>query len=82
MERTQVYLTQQQRFELTKLAARTGKRQSELIREAIDVLVAAAESSNWKSDMMASNGLWAGRDDLPDFASLRAEMDRLDAPQA
>ena len=82
MERTQVYLTQQQRFELKKLAARLGKRQSELIREAIDALVAEADQSNWKAGMMASSGLWANRDDLPDFASLRTELDRLNAPQA
>ena len=76
MERTQVYLTHEQRRELKKLAARSGKRQSELIREAIDAFVADAELSNWKSGMMAAAGLWADRDDLPDFARLRTELDR------
>ena len=78
MERTQVYLTHEQRRELKKLAARSGRRQSELIREAIDLLVADAELSNWKSGMMAAAGLWANRSDLPDFARLRTELDRFD----
>ncbi|MDT8439952.1 MAG: ribbon-helix-helix protein, CopG family [Wenzhouxiangellaceae bacterium] len=76
MERTQVYLTREQRRELKRLAARSGKRQSELIRDAIDALVADADRHHWKSDMMAAAGLWAGRDDLPDFGKLRRELDR------
>lgn len=82
MERTQVYLTTEQRGELKKLAARSGKRQSELIREAIDALVADAGRSSWKSDLMAAAGLWANRDDLPDFARLRSEFDRCNPPDA
>ena len=82
MERTQVYLTPEQRIELKKLALRSGKRQSELIREAIDALVADAGHAHWKVDMMAANGLWANRDDLPDFADLRAELDRMSPPSA
>lgn len=82
MERTQVYLTHEQRRELKKLAARSGKRQSELIREAIDALVAGAEKKSWKSGMMAAAGLWENRDDLPDFARLRTELDRLNRPEA
>lgn len=81
MERTQVYLTHEQRCELKKLAARSGRRQSELIREAIDALVADAECSNWKAGMMAAAGLWANRDDLPDFVRVRTELDRLDRPE-
>ncbi|MEX2489429.1 MAG: CopG family transcriptional regulator [Pseudomonadales bacterium] len=81
MERTQVYLTNEQRRELKKLAARSGKRQSELIREAIDALVAGAECSDWKSGMMAAAGLWANRDDLPEFTRLRSELDRLNQPE-
>lgn len=77
MKRTQVYLTNEQRRELKKLVARSGKRQSELIREAIDAYVAGTGEESWKSDMMAAAGLWADRDDLPDFARLRTELDRL-----
>ena len=81
MERTQVYLTHEQRRELKKMAARSGRRQSELIREAIDALVADAERSNWKAGMMAAAGLWTNRDDLPDFVRVRTELDRLDRPE-
>jgi Arc/MetJ-type ribon-helix-helix transcriptional regulator len=82
MERTQIYLTNEQRRELKKLVARSGKSQSELIREAIDALVAGTQEKSWKSGMMAAAGLWADRDDLPDFAGLRAELDRLNRPEA
>ena len=82
MERIQIYLTLEQSRELKKLAMRSGKRQSELIREAVDALLAAAEKPGWKSDLMAAAGLWADRDDLPDFTRLRTEMDRLDPSDA
>lgn len=40
MIRTQVYLTDQQRSELALLSKSKGKKQSELIREAIDQFIA------------------------------------------
>lgn len=82
MERTQVYLTKEQRQELKRLGQRVGRRQSELIRAAIDAYVADAERSNWKSDLMAAQGLWRDRDDLPDFARLRSELDRFPLPRS
>ena len=39
MIRTQIYLTEQQRAELSILSEIQGKKQSELIREAIDILI-------------------------------------------
>jgi hypothetical protein len=39
MIRTQIYLTEQQRFALNKLSSKSGKKQSELIREAVDTLI-------------------------------------------
>jgi len=39
MVRTQIYLTERQRDELTAMAKTTGKKKSELIREAIDRLI-------------------------------------------
>jgi len=39
MVRTQIYLTERQRDELAAIAKIAGKKQSELIREAIDGLI-------------------------------------------
>ena len=47
MVRTQIYLTQSQRDELKAIARTAGKKQSELIREAIDRLIHLL----WKGDL-------------------------------
>ena len=39
MVRTQIYLTERQRDELAAIAKTAGKKQSELIREAVDRLI-------------------------------------------
>jgi hypothetical protein len=78
MERTQVYLTREQRRELKRLATVSGKRQSELIRAAIDAFVRDARELDWRSELLGAAGQWADRDDLPDFARFREELDRFD----
>ncbi|PKL95955.1 MAG: CopG family transcriptional regulator [Gammaproteobacteria bacterium HGW-Gammaproteobacteria-8] len=76
MIRTQVYLTEQQMRALKRLAVLSGRRQSELIREAVDLLTREREASDWRRSMAAAAGLWKGRDDLPDLSRLRSEFDR------
>ena len=76
MVRTQVYLTERQRDELLGIAKTVGKRQSELIREAIDQLINQAGSSRRDSVLRETAGIWKDRTDLPDFRAIRAEWDR------
>lgn len=76
MVRTQIYLTEEQRDELTALAKTSGKKQSELIREAIDRLLDQAGSSHREAVLREVAGIWKDRTDLPDFDALRAEWDR------
>jgi len=76
MVRTQIYLTERQRAELAALAKAAGKKQSELIREAVDRLIDQAGSSRRSAALRDAAGIWKDRTDLPDFRTIRAEWDR------
>lgn len=76
MIRTQIYLTDKQRAELALIAKNLGKKQSEIIREAIDRLI---EQNGQRRKVMAlreAAGIWKNRKDLPDYRAIRSEWDR------
>ena len=77
MNRTQIYLSAAQQKALKTMATRTGRTQSELIRDAIDRFVGQRKASQRMSVVKRSAGLWKGRTDLPDFAAVRREADRV-----
>jgi len=76
MVRTQIYLTEEQQRTLRELAGRTGRKQSELIREAIDQYVTRGTSVDYGELVQHGAGLWRDRADLPDFGRVRGEFDR------
>ncbi len=77
MVRTQIYLTEAQQKALRRLALRARKKQSELIRQAIDQYLAQPTPQEDRlSRMRQACGMWEHRDDLPDFDALRREFDR------
>ena len=76
MVRTQIYLTERQRDELATMAKSAGKKQSELIREAIDRFIDTSGSRHRELVLREAAGMWKDRTDLPDFKSIRAEWDR------
>jgi len=76
MVRTQIYLTEQQRDKLATIAKTVGKKQSVLIREAIDRLIDQASSGRRELVLREAAGIWKDRTDLPDFSVIRAEWDR------
>jgi hypothetical protein len=76
MIRTQIYLTEQERAAIGDLAAATGKPQSEIIREAVDHLIARSSKARREDVLNHAAGLWKDRDDLPDFAAVRKQWDR------
>ena len=76
MVRTQIYLTERQREELAAIAKTAGKKQSELIREAVDRLIDQTGSSRRETVLREAAGIWKNRKDLPDFKATRAEWDR------
>ena len=76
MVRTQIYLTERQRDELAAIAKTLGKKQSELIREAVDRLIDQAGHRRRETVLLEAAGIWKDRKDLPDFKKMRAEWDR------
>ena len=76
MVRTQIYLTERQRDELAAMAKTSGKKQSELIREAVDRFIDQTGHSRRETVLREAAGIWKNRTDLPDFKRTRAEWDR------
>ena len=76
MVRTQVYLTKKERDGLLALANATGKKQSELIREAVDRLIEQDGTKRRRAVLDKAAGMWKDRSDLPDFKAIRAGWDR------
>jgi predicted transcriptional regulator len=79
MVRTQIYLTAEEREALRDIARQTGKKPSVLIRQAIDALIAEFQLEDRQARLRQARGLWVGRQDLPEWRSLRREFDRLAA---
>jgi hypothetical protein len=75
--RTQIYLTRSESDRLRRLAKRIGCSQSEIIRAAVDHWLEQKSGEGRARVFERVAGLWRGRDDLPDFAALRREADRV-----
>lgn len=76
MQRTQIYLSEEERQGLQALALRSGRSQSALIREAIDAFLLQHQPQGRLARLRQARGLWATRPDLPDWQALRQELDR------
>jgi hypothetical protein len=76
MVRTQIYLTEDERNGIDAVARSTGKRQSELIRDAVDRFLDLARGDRRQAILKEAAGLWRNRCDLPDFAAARRSWDQ------
>jgi predicted transcriptional regulator len=76
MVRTQIYLTEEERDGLEAVAKSTNRKQSEIIREAVDRFLDLTRGSRRKAILNEAAGMWMNRSDLPDFAAARRSWDR------
>lgn len=76
MVRMQIYLTKIEQQGLQALAQRSGRSQSELIREAVDKFLVESQEVDRLALLKQGRRLWQDREDLPDFNMLRRELDR------
>lgn len=76
LERTQIYLTANERKALRALGRRLGRSQSALIREAVDRAIDRYQEGNRLDLLRRGRGIWAKRRDLPEFEQMRRELDR------
>jgi hypothetical protein len=60
---------------LAGIAERTGRTQSELIREAVDRFIDRYHEGNRSELLRSARGMWKEREDLPGFQALRRELD-------
>jgi Arc/MetJ-type ribon-helix-helix transcriptional regulator len=61
---------------LAAIAKTVGKKQSELIREAVDRLIDEEGRNRREAVLREAAGMWKDREDLPDFTAMRTEWDR------
>jgi hypothetical protein len=66
MLKVQVFLRKDQKAALKAMSARTGKRQSDLIRRGVDLLIdrARREDTDWRQVTREVAGIWMDRTDL------------------
>ncbi len=77
MVRTQIYLTKREHDGIRRMAVRTGMTQSEIIRAAVDHWLEQGGRKGRAQVLDSIAGIWRDRTDLPDFAALRREADRV-----
>jgi predicted DNA-binding protein len=75
MTRTQIYLTPAEAQGVARVAATTGRKQSEVIREAIDQYLERLGPQDRLQRLRVGCGIWRGRDDI-DLREIRGEFER------
>ena len=85
MSMIEVKLNEENSQRAGDLARQTGKTPERLVNEAFEQFAATAAQAEqdehqkflvWREAMLRIEGIWADRDDLPDFNEIRRSMDR------
>ena len=74
MTRTQIYLTAAEAQGVAKVAAKTGRKQSEVIREAIDQYLLRVSPQDRLSRLRQARGIWSDRE--IELQDIRGDFDR------
>ncbi len=74
MKRTQIYLTSSEAQGVARVAAETGRKQSEVIREAIDQYLRRLGPQDRLSRLREARGIWSDREIR--IEDIRNEFDR------
>jgi hypothetical protein len=83
MQKVQVFLREDQKVALKSISARTGQKQSDLIRTGVDLLIdrAEREEADWREATRAAAGMWHDRTDVEELSrSLHDAAKRRFAP--
>lgn len=66
MQKIQVFLREDQKAALKSIAARTGQKQSDLIRKSVDLLIDRIQRQDvdWREATRAAAGMWRDRTSL------------------
>jgi len=75
MIRTQIYLTEAEHSGISELAKLTRKRQSEVIRQAIDEYLTRKKPEDKLAKIRRARGIRKNRSDL-DLSKIRSDFDR------
>jgi Ribbon-helix-helix protein, copG family len=73
MQRTQIYLTDDEQTAIRQISVRSGLSQSALIRKAIDQFIDQQTTGTNINKRMDVFGLWQDNDNLPNLDTLRRE---------
>lgn len=74
MTRTQIYLTPSEVQGVARVAAESGRKQSEVIREAIDQYLSRLGPQDRLSRLREGRGMWADRE--VSLEDIRKDFDR------
>lgn len=74
MVRTQIYITDDERTKLRRLARQSGRKQSELVRTAIDDFLTRALAAPRRDVLRECRGMWKNRTQA-EFQAVRTEVE-------
>lgn len=80
MRKAQVFLREDQKSDLEAIAKRTGRKQSELIRSGVDLVIEREKTrGDWRESVRQAAGIWRGRNDIPELMrQMREELKERD----
>ena len=76
MQKIQVFLREDQRAALKSLSMQTGARQSDLVRQGVDLLLegAARQTPDWREETRLAAGLWRDHEGVEAAEDLRKSV--------